>query len=87
MSKKTAKKMAPHPSQVFAQKGSGAEVDKLDEALTAAFADGYRAGMMRAHAEAMKLAAQLKPNSSQLSAMGVERLAWAFHNLSKDPAI
>lgn len=87
MSKKTQKKMAPHPSQVFAQSGEGAERDKLDEALGSAFADGYKAGMMRAHRELLANAERCKASNSQLTHVGVSKIAWDLHNLSKDPSL
>lgn len=81
------KKMAPHPSQVFSGKGEGSEVDKLDSALTSAFADGHKSGAMRAHRHLLEAAQRCKSNNSSLSYVGIERLAWEIHNFSKDPSL
>lgn len=79
--------MAPHPSMVFSGKGPGSEVDKLDQALGDSFADGYKAGALRAHRYLLEVAAACKKNNSSLTFVGVERMAWEVHNLSKDPTL
>ncbi len=51
------------------------------------FEDGYRQGMMRAHAEMLQAAKDAKANNSALTYVGLERFAWNFHNLSKDSSL
>lgn len=48
---------------------------------------GYRDGMIRAHREVLEMAAHCKTNNSSLTSVGIERIAWGLHNLSKDSAL
>lgn len=46
--------------------------------------DGYKAGMMRAHSEMLERATSARDNNSAITYVGLERIAWDFHNLAKD---
>ena len=45
---------------------------------------GYKAGLTRAHEEMLERAKSARENSSALTYVGLERIAWDFHNLAKD---